>query len=317
MKLVTADTGVGGLAGVLLSDGSILCVDPSAEVMGHPNAGQLKSVRTILTLGLLPVIQDLVARVESDPMLIERLKAADTILPASSPLMAPIPDPSFILAQGLAYRKHLEEMNVPLPKEPASLIKLPSSLTGSGRPILLPSGHPNKVDYEGEFCAVIGKECYRVQPSEVYDYIAGYTIMNDVSARDWVEAALEPGQAQMQAVLSWNKNLQGKQFPTFTPVGPCMLTADEVADPHELELTTTLNGEVMQHTAISDLIFRVEEFIAHYSQWYKFLPGDIISTGTPEGVGQGRDPKVYLKPGDVIEVSVTSIGTLSNVVVAE
>ena len=314
MKLVTLSQGPKGVAGAVLSDGRVLCLSSAAEMLGVSNAAAFVSVRAMLEMNLVDTARQMVAKVEADSGLSEKLISGGAILPSDSPLMAPVPDPSFILAQGLAYRKHLDEMGVPLPKEPAALIKVPSSLTGHNQPIVLPPDNPDMVDYEGEFCAVIGKVCHRVAPEDVYEHIAGYTIMNDVSARDWVAAALEQGQKQMQAVLSWNKNLQGKQFPTFTPLGPCLVTRDEIPDPHQLEMTTRLNGEVMQQTSIGDLIFRVEEFISYYSHWYKFLPGDVISTGTPGGVGQGRDPKVYMKNGDVIEVSVTGIGTLRNTV---
>lgn len=316
MKIVTLEIGSRGLAGALLSNGDILCL---TRADGHCNElpnPHLRSVREILEEDLLDFVREMLSRVETDQQLHERLVAAgDSIFPADSPLLAPVPNPSFILAQGLAYRNHLDEMNVPLPKEPASLIKAPSSITGPGQPIRLPVDHADMVDYEGEFCAVIGKTCHRVDVDDVYDYIAGYTIINDVSARDWVDAALDQNQTQMQAVRSWGDNMLGKQYPTFTPMGPCLVTRDEIADPHELHLTTRLNGQVMQSAKISDLIFRVEAFIAHYAQWYKFLPGDVISTGTPGGVGQGRDPKVYMRAGDVIEVEVTKIGTLRNPVV--
>jgi acylpyruvate hydrolase len=312
MKLVTLVDGPLGEAGVLLSEGDILVLSKAQAALSGSIHSAFSCVRALLENGLLSDVQKLLHKVESDGGVRSQLLAAGAIVPGDAPLMAPIPRPSFILAQGLAYRNHLEEMNVPLPKEPAALIKAPSSLTGSGQAIILPRDHPDMVDFEGEFCAVIGKPCYRVAAEDVYDYVAGYTIMNDVSARDWVKAALQQGQAQMEAVLSWNKNLQGKQFPTFTPLGPYLVTKDEIPDPHALQLTTRLNGEVMQHANISDLIFRIEDFIAYYSQWYRFEAGDIISTGTPGGVGQGRDPQVFMKAGDLVEVSVTSLGTLSN-----
>ena len=318
MKLVTVNDGAESVAGVLLEDDCVLCLARAANFTGIENHSAFLRIRSILENGLIPDVKRLLEEVDTADTIRRRMEQEeDIILQPATPLMPPIPDPSFILAQGMAYRNHLDEMKVPTPQEPAALFKVPSGLIGSGAPIVLPKNHADMVDYEGEFCAVVGKVCYRVEEKDVYDYIAGYTIMNDVSARDWVEAALNSDQAQMQAVLSWNKNVQGKHFPSFAPMGPCMVTRDEIEDPHELELSTRLNGELMQHTRIDDLIFRVEEFISYYSQWYKFLPGDVISTGTPGGVGYGRDPKVFMKDGDVIEVSVTRIGSLTNPVIRE
>lgn len=229
---------------------------------------------------------------------------------------APLTRPSLILAQGLAYKEHLREMGVPTPQNPVSFVKVPSSLTGTGCPIVLPQDNPAMVDWEGEFCFVVGRPCYRVSEDDAMNYVSGYTIMNDVSARDWAETALNPNQKPMQAIMSWGENIHGKQFPSFTPMGPVFVSADEIDDPHDLNLETRVNGEVMQKTNTQDLIFSISRALSYFSQWYRFLPGDIISTGSPAGVGHGRRPRLYLKEGDVVEVSVDKIGTLSNQVVA-
>jgi len=215
----------------------------------------------------------------------------------------------------LAYRTHLQEMGVPLPSEPVAFLKAPSSLCGSREPIRLPADHPEMVDFEGELAFVIGRPCHRVGADEALSYIAGYTVLNDVSARDWVKEALAAEQSRAQAVQTWDKNIRGKQFPTFTPMGPALVTADEIFDPNDLELETRVNGQVMQHANTRDLIFNVQHLLAYFSHWYAFQPGDIVSTGTPAGVGVGRKPPVFLRAGDVVEVRIAGIGALTNPVV--
>ena len=317
MKLVTLDKGIAGKAGVILSDDAVLDLEIAGGVFEIDCSGSLGNVITILEGGLLDEVRRLVDRVEeSSSSVLDRLAAAGAVVPSADiRLRAPVTRPSFILSQGLAYRAHLDEMGVRPPAEPAALVKAPSSVIGSGQSIILPSEHSEMVDYEGEFSVVIGRPCHNVTPGEVMDCIAGYTIINDVSARDWAAAALAPDQKPMQAVFSWNKNVQGKQFPTFTPMGPALTTKDEITDHHDLRLMTELNGEVMQDANTNDLIFRIEDMISYFSKWYQFAPGDVITTGTPGGVGHGRNPRVYLKDGDLIEITVTGVGTLSNTVV--
>jgi len=226
----------------------------------------------------------------------------------------PIPDPGFILSVGMNYREHLEEMNTPIPTLPAAFVKAPSSLTGSGEPIVLPPDHAGMVDFEGELCFVFGRDCHRVSEAEAMEYVAGYTIANDVSARDWVPGIFT-ADGNMAAIHAWEVNILGKQYPTFTPLGPALVTRDEIADPGALRLVTRLDGEVMQDT-LTELVFPIARLIAHYSQWYRFRPGDVVTTGSPSGVGFGRDPKVFMKPGQRIEVTIEGIGTLSNPVAA-
>ena len=147
------------------------------------------------------------------------------------------------------------------------------------------------------------------------DYVAGYTMANDVSARDWVAdvfSATEP----FPSILAWERNIMGKLLPSFTPCGPVIATKDEVEDPHDLLLEFRLNGEVMQSSRTDDLIFNVPQIVSYFSKWYRFEPGDIVTTGTPAGVGVGRNPKVFMKPGDHAEVSLGGIGVLSNPVIA-
>lgn len=229
-------------------------------------------------------------------------------------LMAPIPAPGLILSVGMNYRQHLEEMNTAIPERPAAFIKTPTSLTGTGHAIRLPEGHADMVDWEGELTFVIGKPCHRVSEADALDHVAGYTIANDVSARDWV-APVFAAEGNMAAIHAWERNVLGKNFPTFTPMGPVIVTADEIEDPHDLHLVTKLNGEVMQDTQ-TDLLFQIPKLIAYYSQWFSFAPGDVVTTGSPSGVGFGRDPKVFMKAGDTIEISISGIGTLANPVEA-
>lgn len=317
MKLVTFDRDHSPALGIVLSDGSVFDVASSqaSEVIAAKNIEPVADdIVEVLTNGELDRLRRLRDAVEGlavgDG---ESLRASGAIHgPDSIEYYAAIPRPGFILAQGLAYKKHLSEMGAPLPKSPVALVKTPSSVTGTRRPIVLPSTHPDMVDWEGELSIVIGKNCHNVSESEATEYVAGYTIINDVSARDWVARALDPNQTPMQAVMTWGDNVHGKQFPTFTPMGPAFVTANEIPDPHDLELNTRVNGEVMQETNTSDLIFSISHAISHFSKWYLFRPGDVITTGSPSGVGYGRDPKIFLKSGDIVEVTVTGLGTLSN-----
>lgn len=230
--------------------------------------------------------------------------------------LPPVPDPSIILSVGMNYRRHLEEMeNVPVPAYPPAFLMTHPALNGAGKPIVAPPQCPDMIDFEGEFCFVFGRSCHNVTEDEAMDYVAGYTIANDVSARDWV-APWFAAEKPLDVVSTWDRNLLGKQLPTFCPCGPVIVTKDEIADPHNLQLTTTLNGEVMQSSKTDDLIFNLPKIISYFSQWYLFSPGDIVTTGSPAGVGAGRKPPVYMKPGDVIEVEIEGIGKLSNPIVA-
>ena len=174
-------------------------------------------------------------------------------------------------------------------------------MIGPGDDIVLPASHPNHVDFEGEFAFVIGKDCHDIAGVDAMDYVAGYTLINDVSARDWAGGK-----------GTRDQTLLGKQFPTFCPLGPVLATKDEIPNPASVVLTTHLNGELMQTGRADDLLFPMEEILSWYSRFYQFRAGDIITTGTPGGTGHGRDPKIFLAPGDRIEISVDGIGTLTN-----
>ena len=217
-------------------------------------------------------------------------------------LAAPILRPPRIFAIGLNYQKHAAESNMQVQKVPTVFLKLSNSVVGPDHPIILPriSTQP---DYEAEFAVVIGKPGYQIPAARAMEHVFGYTIVNDVSARD----------IQL-ATSQWTL---GKSFPTFTPIGPAITTADEVPDPHNLAISLTINGEMLQSSNTNDLIFKVPALIEHLSSLTPLEAGDIISTGTPEGVGLGRKPQRWLKPGEEIVVTIEKLGSLRNRTQAE
>ncbi|WP_152053664.1 fumarylacetoacetate hydrolase family protein [Tautonia marina] len=218
-------------------------------------------------------------------------------------LLAPVPDPQKIICLGLNYRDHAIETGAKIPEEPILFSKYPSSLIGHEAPIQLPKVS-HEVDYEAELVIVIGQPGRDIPADRAMDHVAGYAVGHDVSARDW--QLRKPGGQWMS----------GKTFDTFAPVGPYLVTADEVPDPHALGIRLRLNGRLMQDSSTSQLIFRVPETIAYLSQIMTLEPGDLIFTGTPPGVGMARKPPVWLKPGDVVEVEIDGLGTLRNPVEA-
>ena len=226
-------------------------------------------------------------------------------------LLPPISNPGLLLSVGMNYHEHLKEMKTPAPEQPAAFTKSVASIIASGEAIRVPSSNPGMLDWEGEFTVVIGKGGYRIPAAKALDHVAGYTMVNDVSARDWVTAIFQ-SQGIMGPIHAWEKNLLGKMFPTFCPMGPCIATRDEIPDPANVKIQTRLNGQVMQDANTDDLVFSVVKLIEYYSQFYRFQPGDVITTGSPSGVGFGRNPKVFMKPGDVVEVEVKEIGILRN-----
>ena len=219
-------------------------------------------------------------------------------------LLPPIPDPGKVICIGLNYRDHAAETGAPIPSEPVCFSKFNSAITGPGMPIRLPRA-AHQVDYEAELVVVIGRRGKNISEQDARGYVAGYMNGHDVSARDWQKG--RPGG-------QW---LLGKTPDTFAPIGPWLVTADEVADPHALDVQFRLNGEVMQNSNTREFIFSIDRLIAHISQLVTLEPGDIIFTGTPPGVGVARNPPVFLKPGDVAEVEVQGLGVLKNPVEAE
>ena len=219
---------------------------------------------------------------------------------AKAKLRAPIAHPNKITCIGLNYADHAREGGQEPPPAPIFFLKSHNTICGPGDPIKLPP-NSTQVDYEAEFAVVIGKRGSRIAESDAHKYIAGYTILHDVSARD------------MQfADKQWYR---GKSCDTFAPIGPWIVTPDEIPDPHNLRISLTLNGETMQDSNTSNLIFKVPFLISYLSQSATWEVGDVISTGTPPGVGFARKPPVFLKPGDTVSVTVEGIGTLTNAVV--
>ena len=220
-------------------------------------------------------------------------------------LLAPV-DPPAVYGIGLNYRRHAAESNMAVPERPVVFFKAPSSVQHPDGPIELPVALASgEVDYEVELAVVIGKTCKNVRPDEAMDYVLGYTVANDVSARDW-QLRLGGGQ--------WSR---GKTFDTFCPLGPCIATLDGFADPNAVGLRTRLNGETVQDSNTSDLVFGVADLVAFLSGSTTLLPGTVILTGTPEGVGMAATPPRWLRAGDVVEVEIDGIGTLRNPVVDE
>ena len=220
-------------------------------------------------------------------------------------LLTPI-DFRCIYAIGLNYLAHAEETGMEIPKYPMVFMKAPTAVQNPGDPVVLPRFlRSDKVDYEAELGVVIGRPCKNVKPEDALSYVLGYVCANDVSARDWQK---EKGGGQF---------CRGKTFDTFCPVGPCLATADEIPDPSSLTIRSYVNDEKMQESKTDDLIFDVPALISFLSGSTTLLPGTLILTGTPAGVGEARDPKRFLIPGDEVTVEIDGVGMLTNPVVEE
>jgi 2-keto-4-pentenoate hydratase/2-oxohepta-3-ene-1,7-dioic acid hydratase in catechol pathway len=217
-------------------------------------------------------------------------------------LHAPLPHPPRVFAIGLNYRDHAKESGMAIPTTPIVFFKLATSVIGPGAPIVLPK-NSTQPDYEAEFAFVIGKGGYRIPAAAWREHIYGYTIVNDVSARDVQFASSQ-----------WNLS---KSFPTFCPLGPAIVSADEIADPHALDIGLSIDGEQLQHSNTRELVFDIPALIEYISSITPLQTGDIVSTGTPPGVGLARKPPRWLKTGDTVTVTVEGLGELTNPVVAE
>ena len=217
-------------------------------------------------------------------------------------LLAPIPTPPRIFGIGVNYAEHAKESQTETQKVPTVFIVLSSSVVGPGEDVILPKASAN-VDYEAELAVVIGKAGYQIPADEAMEHVFGYTIMNDVSARD-----------VQRATSQWSL---GKSFPTFAPMGPWVVSKDEVPDPHALQISLTIGGEKLQNSNTSLLIFKIPALIEYISGIVPLQVGDIISTGTPAGVGMGRTPQRWLKAGEEMVIEIAGIGQLRNTLVAE
>jgi 2-keto-4-pentenoate hydratase/2-oxohepta-3-ene-1,7-dioic acid hydratase in catechol pathway len=230
-------------------------------------------------------------------------KATARRLPlAQVTLLAPMQRPPRIFGIGLNYKAHAAESNMKTQAVPTVFLKLSSSVVGTGAEIVLPK-NASQPDYEAELAVVIGEGGYRIAAEDWEKHVFGYTICNDVSARD--------------IQLSTTQWTLGKSFPTFTPLGPSIVTRDEIADPHALDIELQIDGETLQKANTRDLIFRIPQLIEYLSSITPLEPGDVISTGTPEGVGMGRTPQRWMRPNEEVVITIAGLGELRNGTVAE
>lgn len=221
---------------------------------------------------------------------------------ASVTLLPPIPDPGKIFCIGLNYASHVAEMGNKVPAYPTVFTRWPDTLVADGAPLVRPTA-TERFDYEGELAVIIGRSGRAIERAHAMDHVAGYAVFNDASVRDWQRHS--------------SQFTPGKNFPASGGFGPALVTPDAIGDLGAQRVQTRLNGTLMQDQPISDLIFDIPHLIEYLSAFTPLSPGDVIVTGTPGGVGDGRDPPVYLQPGDTIEVSIGEIGTLRNPVIAE
>ncbi len=230
-------------------------------------------------------------------------KADDGIRADSVKLLSPVTNPSKVIAIGLNYMDHIREADIGVPELATMFCKYPSAIIGTDADIHWSRGLTQQVDYEAELAVVIGKEAKDVSEANAYDYIAGYMNCNDVSARD---LQFRPGD-------QW---LRGKCLDSFCPLGPYLVTSDEIDDPHKRSIKCKLNGQLMQDSNTREMIYRVPYLIQYLSEAFTLLPGDVIATGTPHGVGAFRDPPIWLGNGDVVTVEIEGLGVLTNRCVA-
>jgi 2-keto-4-pentenoate hydratase/2-oxohepta-3-ene-1,7-dioic acid hydratase in catechol pathway len=224
--------------------------------------------------------------------------------PTGCHVVAPVPNPQKVICIGLNYADHAAESGAAVPVEPVVFNKFPTALRGHMEPIELPS-ISSKVDYEAELVVVIGRGGRNISRETAMEHVVGFCCGHDVSARDW------------QLDSPGGQWLMGKTFDSFAPVGPELVTCDEVGDPSQLDIALRLNGETMQQSNTSQLIFDIPQLIAHLSRVFTLSPGDLLFTGTPPGVGMARKPPIFLKDGDLVEIEIERIGTLSNPVQRE
>jgi 2-keto-4-pentenoate hydratase/2-oxohepta-3-ene-1,7-dioic acid hydratase in catechol pathway len=288
MKLATILTPDGPRAALAVADGYIDL---------HATDARLPSGMKEL-LAAPPAIRRAAAEVATSKSAVKHAASAVKLLP-------PVPNPSKILCIGLNYRDHAIEGGKAIPAEPVLFGKFANTLIAHGDPIKLPKV-AQKVDYEAELVIVVGKTGKHIPNDDsAFQYVGGYTVGHDVSARDWQFRGEEK---------QW---IIGKSFDTFAPTGPVLVTADELTNPHKLQIQLRLNGTTLQNSNTKEFIFGVPHLLWYLSQCITLEPGDLIFTGTPPGVGIARKPPILLKPGDVAEVEIEGIGVLKNPVVAE
>jgi len=283
VRLVTYDAGAGAHAGVLVGEDVV-----PASALGAP-ADSVRGLLDALDAAGLTALGERAAQAG------ERVALADVRL------LAPVPDPEKVICMGLNYRDHAEEAGQEIPEHPRWFGKFANSLIGDGETVVLPAAHPDFVDYEAELAVVIGRRCHAVTEADALQYVAGAMPLNDVSARD----------LQLQNPL-WTS---GKAIDTFAPCGPALVTLDEAGDLGDLAVRTRIDGEIVQDGSTKDMIFGVAETVAWLSRTMTLVPGDIVATGTPAGVGGFKG--VFLRDGQTVEVEIEGLGSVSNPVRAE
>jgi 2-keto-4-pentenoate hydratase/2-oxohepta-3-ene-1,7-dioic acid hydratase in catechol pathway len=281
MKLTTFEAGNGPRAGVLTEHGML----DAWQVLGDSEGSGL---RDLIASGRLGELGEAVAGRAGEA-------AGIALDPGDLTMLPPVPDPDKIICIGLNYRSHAEEFDLELPKAPTVFAKFRNALTADGETVDLPDAS-RKVDFEAEIAFVVGKRAKEVPVDSALDFVAGYTLLNDLSARDL--QFLTP---------QW---MPGKVFDGSAPCGPFLITPDEAGGHDSIGISLTLNGEEMQSSHSGDLIFSVPELLSHLSHWMTLEPGDIVSTGTPSGVGSARKPRIWLQDGDQLVVSSPQLGDL-------
>jgi 2-keto-4-pentenoate hydratase/2-oxohepta-3-ene-1,7-dioic acid hydratase in catechol pathway len=260
------------------------------------------STKDELHYGVIETLGDQTARLIKGNIYGEFTVSDETV--SIKKIVAPVTPPN-IIGIGLNYAKHAEETGIEYPDMPVMFLKGTNTITAPGDPIMIPKIALDEVDYEGELAVVIGKAAKNVPEEKVFDYILGYCCANDVSAREW------------QKTRQKKQWARGKSFDSFCPIGPWIVTKDEIPNPNKLRIHTEINGITFQDSNTSDMIFHVPALISHVSQSMTLLPGTVLLTGTPAGVGFTRTPPVLLKKGDTVTITIENIGQLSNPVILE
>jgi len=271
-----------------IQDGQALYGLVQGEAYVAPSAGFLARYPDLKTVLAANALAELQADVQ---------KSGQRVAPAQVQAQAVIPAPGKVICVGLNYKTHVAETKRPDSEHPSLFLRFADSLAAHGDEVLRPE-FSERFDWEGELAFVIGKGGRHIAAADAFDHIAGYTCFNDVSVRDWQRHT--------------HQFTPGKNFPGTGPLGPFLLTRDEVPDVTQLTLQTRLNGQVVQHASLADLIFDIPTIVAYISRFTPLSPGDVIATGTPGGVGDRREPPLYMKEGDVVEVEITDLGVLRN-----
>lgn len=316
MRLLTFVAGPGQRVGALVGETVVDVTTAYAAALaaeGHPRADGVAAA--VLPPDMREILQGGDAALEAARHAVrfveERLKGGPTPTGPGGGQIAyalkdvrvrpPVPDPQKIIGIGLNYRDHCQEQGIELPKVLMTFPKFADAVIGPGDPIVIPRGC-EQLDWEVELTFVVGRRARYVEPADAFTHIAGYTVGNDVSARDFQFADKQV--------------MRGKACEAFAPMGPYLVLRDEVPDPHNLKLESRLNGRVMQSSNTSNLVHRIPAIMAWVTKHLTLQPGDCVMTGTPAGVGVFRKPPVFMKPGDVIEMEIQELGVLSNPVVA-